>query len=63
VDKGAKVALTVKWGLITLISQEVDLCDQIKNVDLECPLNKGEMTLKKEVQLPKAIPKVRGCET
>lgn len=58
VDKGATVNLVVKWGVITLISQTVDLCEQIKNVDLECPLEKGHMALTKEVKLPAHIPPV-----
>lgn len=58
VEKGATVALEVKWGLITLVKQTVDLCDQIKNVDLTCPLEKGKMVLTKQVDLPKQIPPV-----
>lgn len=58
IEKGATVALEVKWGLITLIQQTVDLCDQLKNVDMECPLKKGKMILTKEVDLPKQIPPV-----
>jgi len=56
VKKGAKVRLQVKYGLITLIKQEVDLCDQVKNVDLDCPIKKGETKITKEVDLPKEIP-------
>ncbi|OCK81889.1 hypothetical protein K432DRAFT_424571 [Lepidopterella palustris CBS 459.81] len=56
IEEGAKVHLQVKYGLITLINQEADLCDQVKNVDLECPLHKGDMTLMKSVDLPKEIP-------
>ncbi len=41
-----------------MINQKADLCDQIKNVDLECPLKKGETILTKEVDLPKEIPPV-----
>jgi hypothetical protein len=59
VEKGATVNLEVKWGLITLIKQTVDLCDELKNVDLSCPLEKGKMVLTKEVELPKQIPPVR----
>ncbi|GAA5231517.1 hypothetical protein GCM10025794_29920 [Massilia kyonggiensis] len=59
VEEGAYVALEVKYGLITLIKQTADLCEQIKNVDLECPLEKGEMTLTKQVDLPSHIPPVR----
>ena len=57
VEQGTKVLLQVKYGLITLIKQEADLCDQIGNVDLECPLKKGPMTLTKQVKIPKEVPK------
>jgi len=56
VVEGAYVNLVVKYGLITLISQTADLCDQLENVDLKCPLEKGKMVLTKEVELPKQIP-------
>ncbi|KAJ5993988.1 Phosphatidylglycerol/phosphatidylinositol transfer protein [Penicillium sp. IBT 35674x] len=56
VVKGAYVNLVVKYGLITLISQTADLCDQLGNVDLQCPLKKGKMVLTKDVELPKQIP-------
>lgn len=58
-EKGAYVLLEVKYGLITLIRQSPDLCDQLKNVDLECPLERGPLVLTKEVQLPAQIPPVR----
>jgi hypothetical protein len=53
------VHLQVKYGLIRIINQEADLCDNLKNVDLECPLKKGPMELTKDVDLPKEIPPVR----
>ncbi|KAF2188656.1 hypothetical protein K469DRAFT_684662 [Zopfia rhizophila CBS 207.26] len=56
IEQDAKVHIQVKYGLITLINQEADLCDTIENVDLSCPLDKGEMTLTKDVDLPKEIP-------
>jgi hypothetical protein len=59
VEQGAYVSLVVKYGLITLIKQTADLCEQLRNVDLECPLEKGEMTLTKQVDLPSHIPPVR----
>ena len=59
IKKGATVLLEVKYGLITLIRQKVDFCEQVGNVDLHCPLKKGDMTLKKQVDLPQAIPPVR----
>ncbi|KAF4552906.1 putative phosphatidylglycerol/phosphatidylinositol transfer protein [Elsinoe fawcettii] len=56
IAEGAKIHLQVKYGLITIIRQTADLCDTVKNVDLECPLEKGVMTLTKDVDLPKEIP-------
>ena len=56
VTKGSKIALQVKYGLITIIKQTADLCDTVKNVDLKCPIEKGEITLSKDVDLPKEIP-------
>lgn len=42
--------------MITIIRQTADLCDTVKNVDLECPLKKGDLTITKDVDLPKEIP-------
>ena len=58
VEDGAKVHLSVKYGLITIIKQTADLCETAQNVDLECPLKKGETTLSKDISLPKEIPPV-----
>jgi hypothetical protein len=33
-----------------------DLCEDVKNLELECPLKKGELKLAKSVDLPKEIP-------
>ncbi|KAE8351042.1 Phosphatidylglycerol/phosphatidylinositol transfer protein [Aspergillus coremiiformis] len=56
IEEGAYVLLEVKYGLITLLRQKADLCEQIVNVDLKCPLEKGEMALTKQVELPRQIP-------
>lgn len=50
--------LQVKYGLIRLVSTKADLCEQVSNVDKECPIKKGEVTIKKDVDLPKEIPPV-----
>jgi len=55
VEEGAYINLVVKYGLIKLISQTADLCEQMQNVDEKCPL-KGVKTITKEVDLPKEIP-------
>lgn len=57
-EKGFKMHLQVKYGLITLINQEADGCDTIGKADLECPLEKGEMSMTKDVDLPREIPPV-----
>ncbi|KAL1648389.1 Phosphatidylglycerol/phosphatidylinositol transfer protein [Diplodia intermedia] len=56
VEEGAKVRLQVKYGLITLIKQEASLCEYVKEVGLECPLEKGDLNLTKDVELPNQIP-------
>jgi hypothetical protein len=48
----------VKYGFVKLISTKEDLCQQMANVDKECPLEKGESIITKEVDLPKEIPPV-----
>jgi hypothetical protein len=49
----------VKYGFIKLITTRADLCKEIKNVDLECPIEKGEISILKSVDLPNEIPPVR----
>lgn len=50
--------MTVKYGLIRLISTKADLCEQIGNVDLECPVEAGDLEITKSVDLPAEIPPV-----
>ncbi|KFY60497.1 hypothetical protein V496_05315 [Pseudogymnoascus sp. VKM F-4515 (FW-2607)] len=56
IGEGAYVVLQVKYGLIKLLSTTADLCEQIKEVDLECPLKAGQTKITKEVDLPSQIP-------
>jgi len=56
VGEGAYVMLQVKYGLIRLVNTKVDMCEQIENVDLHCPMKKGEAVLTKTVDLPREIP-------
>jgi hypothetical protein len=58
VGEGAYVVLQVKYGLIRLVSTKADLCEQVANVDMKCPLEKGKTTITKSVELPKEIPPV-----
>lgn len=56
VEKGAQVEVTVKYGLITLIKETLDLCDHVGEVDLECPIKKDKLILTKVVDIPKQVP-------
>jgi hypothetical protein len=56
IEEGAYVMLTVKYGLIRLISTKADFCEQIGNVDMECPVEPGKLTITKSVDLPAEIP-------
>lgn len=58
VEKGAMVEVTVKYGLITLIKETLDLCDHVSEVDLECPIKKDKLVLTKVVDIPKQVPPV-----
>jgi hypothetical protein len=57
VEPGATIFLQVKYGLITLIKQEADLCDRLGNVDVTCPLKQGDVTISKSVNIPEQVPK------
>lgn len=57
VEDGAYINLSVKYGLIGIINQKTDLCEQMKNIDEPCPLE-GVKSVTKEVELPKQIPPV-----
>lgn len=59
ITDGAYVKLQVKYGYIKLLDTEADLCEEIKNVDLECPIEKGKISITKDIELPKEIPPVR----
>ncbi|OAA68401.1 ml domain containing protein [Niveomyces insectorum RCEF 264] len=56
IEQGAYVNLQVKYGLIRLISTTADLCEQIQNVELECPIEKGPISIVKSIDLPREIP-------
>ncbi|KAK8052012.1 phosphatidylinositol/phosphatidylglycerol transfer protein [Apiospora rasikravindrae] len=54
--EGAYINLVVKYGLIRLINQEVDLCEQTEKADLKCPIEKGVLSITKSVEIPKEVP-------
>ncbi|KAK3944887.1 ML domain-containing protein [Diplogelasinospora grovesii] len=56
IEEGAYVKLEVKYGYIKLISTTADLCKEIQNVALECPIEAGDLAVEKSVDLPREIP-------
>ena len=58
VEKGAKVFLSVKYGLIRIVNTEQDLCDQMEKIGKPCPLGPGQELITKSVDIPEKIPPV-----
>ncbi|KHN96039.1 phosphatidylglycerol/phosphatidylinositol transfer protein precursor [Metarhizium album ARSEF 1941] len=56
IEDGAYIDLVVKYGLIRLLKTRIDLCEQMGEVQLKCPLERGERVITKTVKLPKEIP-------
>ncbi|OBA24390.1 hypothetical protein METBIDRAFT_38216 [Metschnikowia bicuspidata var. bicuspidata NRRL YB-4993] len=56
IEEGAYVDVDVRYGFIKLIHQTFDLCEEVKNVDLECPIKKGENIISKLVEIPAEVP-------
>lgn len=53
---GAYVDVDVRYGFIRLIHQTYDLCEEVTNVDMECPIKKGEQVISKLVEIPAEVP-------
>ena len=58
IEEGAYANFEVKYGFIKLLTGTADLCEQAAEVDLTCPIEKGEVSVQKLVQLPSQIPPV-----
>lgn len=56
VTEGAYVEVDVRYGYIRLLRQTIDLCEQLENVNLTCPLQEGKLDLTKIIELPSEIP-------
>jgi len=52
----AAVDVTVKYGLITMLRQKFDICENADQVDMECPIKEGKLNLEKSVDIPRQIP-------
>lgn len=49
----------LKFGVITVISKTLDLCDVAKQAQLDCPIQSGNHTAKLTVAIPSIAPKVK----
>ncbi|QPG77003.1 Phosphatidylglycerol/phosphatidylinositol transfer protein [Brettanomyces nanus] len=56
VESGAYVDVDVSYGYIKIIHQTYDLCDELPQVDMTCPLKRGYYKIEKEVEIPKEVP-------
>ncbi|CDK28889.1 unnamed protein product [Kuraishia capsulata CBS 1993] len=56
VDDGAYVDVDVSYGYIKLLHQTFDLCEEVSEVDLKCPVKAGAYEITKEVEIPAQVP-------
>ncbi|KAL9716170.1 hypothetical protein Ac2012v2_000615 [Leucoagaricus gongylophorus] len=58
IEDGAYAEVTVKLGLIKLLSKEFDLCEEAHNANtsVQCPVAPGLYEVQQTVSLPKEIP-------
>lgn len=56
IDEGAYIDVVVKLGLIKLLTQRFDLCEEVSEIDLSCPVKGGPKQIVKDVEMPKMIP-------
>ncbi|TPX30113.1 hypothetical protein SmJEL517_g06246 [Synchytrium microbalum] len=53
---GSVADVKVKLGLIKLFEQRLDLCEEIKRIDVECPILKGYQVIERTIDLPNELP-------
>ena len=58
IQEGAYANFEVKYGFIKLLSGTADLCEKAAEVNLQCPIAKGQVNVQKLVELPSQIPPV-----
>ncbi|ESK89312.1 vacuole protein [Moniliophthora roreri MCA 2997] len=61
IDEGAYADVTVKLGLIKLLSKQFDVCEEARNANttVQCPVEEGTYEVTQKVDLPKEIPKAK----
>ncbi|EJD48124.1 hypothetical protein AURDEDRAFT_113020 [Auricularia subglabra TFB-10046 SS5] len=58
IDEGAYVVVTVKLGLVKVVTQRVDICQQLRESsdDVQCPVEPGEYNVETVVPIPGVAP-------
>lgn len=57
INPGAYVNVEVRLGYIRLLKQTFDLCEESeKELGIKCPIEKGPIVVKKEVEIPGFVP-------
>ncbi|KAJ7485926.1 ML domain-containing protein [Mycena latifolia] len=61
IEDGAYADVTVKLGLIKLLSKRFDVCEEARNanVSISCPVPEGKYEVVHTVALPKEIPRAK----
>ncbi|KAJ3099951.1 Phosphatidylglycerol/phosphatidylinositol transfer protein [Phlyctochytrium bullatum] len=56
VTEGAYADVVAKLGVIKLVDRRLDLCEEIKQINRECPVEKGHQEIVHTVDIPKEVP-------
>ncbi|KAG8923972.1 Phosphatidylglycerol/phosphatidylinositol transfer protein [Tulasnella sp. 417] len=61
IEDGAYADVTVKLGLVKLLSKRFDICEEAEkaNADIQCPVEQGYHKVVQTVELPKEIPRAK----
>lgn len=59
-QEGSKVELRVKYHGIRVYKHKFDICDELKKINIQCPVKAGSFAFNKTITVPdKSIPNVR----
>ncbi len=56
IEDGSYVDVDVTYGYIKLLHQTYDICEELPQIDMECPVTKGYYQLTKIVEIPNEVP-------
>ena len=50
--------IEIKWGFVTVVSEDSNVCDVLKDAGLACPLAAGTYSVSESASLPSEVPSV-----